>query len=31
VTAVIREAEKVKGPLPVTSCPWDFSPPDQVG
>lgn len=25
-----RHAEDVKGPFQVTSCPWDFSPPDEV-
>lgn len=24
----VRQAEKVKGPLPITECPWPFSPPD---
>lgn len=24
----IARAEKVKGPMPVTTCPWDFSPAD---
>jgi len=25
----MRYAEKTKGPLPVTQCPWEFSPPDS--
>ncbi len=25
----MRHAEEVKGPAPVTSCPWEFSPPDE--
>lgn len=24
----IRANEKTKGPMPVTTCPWEFSPPD---
>lgn len=24
-----RHAEKVKGPAPVMSCPWEFSPADE--
>lgn len=26
----IRENEKIKGPLPVTKAPWEFSPADEV-
>jgi len=26
----IKQSEKVKGPLPVQTCPWEFSPPDEV-
>lgn len=29
LTAVISEREKLKGALPVSTCPWEFSPPDQ--
>ena len=25
----LRHAESVKGPAPVMSCPWEFSPPDE--
>lgn len=26
----IRQAEKVKGPMPFVTCPWEFSKPDSV-
>lgn len=25
----ITASEKAKGPMPVTACPWEFSPPDD--
>lgn len=25
----IRQAEAVKGPMPLEKAPWDFSPPDE--
>ena len=25
----MRHAELVKGPAPISSCPWEFSPPDE--
>ena len=25
----IRQTEAVKGPMPITKAPWDFSPPDE--
>lgn len=25
----IRHAEEAKGPIPIASCPWDFSPEDE--
>ena len=29
VTNLIRRTEKVKGPFPITSVPYEFSPPDE--
>ncbi len=26
----VRQAEKVRGPMPFTKCPWEFSPPDAA-
>jgi hypothetical protein len=26
----IKQSETVKGPFPVQTCPWEFSPPDEV-
>ena len=26
----LKQAEKEKGPLPDMSCPWEFSPPDEI-
>lgn len=26
----LKRKEKLLGPLPVTTCPWPFSPPDEV-
>lgn len=30
VTNLIRRMEKIKGPLPIQSAPYEFSPPDEV-
>lgn len=27
----LKRKEKLLGPLPVSSCPWPFSPPDDEG